>query len=110
MESVSCAMGVPHNLKVTDKKHFIQIGVWERSCCADGIYCAERKNCCADKMTKVDAFEKRLSQLIEMEEERFVAGFHQNIEKQRQKTWHDRHIKTKHFEVGGIVLMYGNKF
>ena len=44
-----------------------------------------------------------------MEEERFVAGFHQNIEKKRQKVWNDRHIKSKHFEVRDIVLMYDNK-
>ena len=31
------------------------------------------------------------------------------MEKQRQKSWHDRHIKRKHFEVGGLVLMYDRK-
>ena len=45
-----------------------------------------------------------------MEEERFIARFHQNVEKQRQKAWHDRHIRTKQFKVGGLVLMYENKF
>ena len=44
-----------------------------------------------------------------MEEEHFVAGFHQNIEKQRQKAWHDHRIRTKHFKVGGLVLLYDNK-
>ena len=62
------------------------------------------------EMEDVDALEDRLLQLIHLEEERFVAGFHQNIENQRQKVWHDRHIKNKHFEVGGRVLMYDSKF
>ena len=57
-------------------------------------------------MTNVDVVEGRLLQLIHLEEERFIAGFHQNVEKQRQKVWHDRHIKNKKFSVGGLVLMY----
>ena len=45
-----------------------------------------------------------------MEEERFIAGFHQNVEKQWQKAWHDRHVRTKQFKVSGLVLMYDSKF
>ena len=62
------------------------------------------------EMPDADAVKERLSQLVQSEEERFVAGFHQNVEKQRQKVWHDRHIKRKHFEVGGLVHMYNSKF
>ena len=51
------------------------------------------------EMTVVDAFELRLSQLIQMEEERFIAGFHQNIEKQRKKAWHDIHTRINTFKV-----------
>ena len=61
-------------------------------------------------MTDVDAVEDRLLQLIHLEEEHFVAGFHQNVEKQRKKVWHDRHIKRNHFEFGALVLMYDSKF
>ena len=46
---------------------------------------------------------------MQLEEECFLACFHQNVEKQRKKVWHDRHIKRKHFEVRGLVLMYDNK-
>ena len=60
-------------------------------------------------MTDVDAVEEILLQLIHLEEENFNAGFHQNVEKQRQKAWHDRHIKNKQFIVGVLVLMYENK-
>ena len=44
-----------------------------------------------------------------MEEERFVARFHQNIEKQRKNAWHDRHMRTKQFKVEGLVLLYDSK-
>ena len=62
------------------------------------------------KMIDTSAIEERLTQLIQMEEECFITGFHQNMEKQRQKAWHDRHIRTKQFKVGGLILMYDNKF
>ena len=62
------------------------------------------------EMTDADVVEERLLQLIHLEEERFIVGFHQNVEKKRQKIWHDRQIKNKHFEVGGLVLMYDSKF
>ena len=61
-------------------------------------------------MIDIDAIEQRLSQLIQMEDECFVAGFHQNTEKQRPKAWHDHHIRTKHFEFGGLFLLYDKKF
>ena len=61
-------------------------------------------------MNDVDAVKQTLSQLVQMEEERFVARFHQTVEKQRQKAWHDHHIRVKPFKVGGLVLLYGNKF
>ena len=62
------------------------------------------------EITYVDVVKERLLQIVRMEEEHFITGFHQNVEKQRKKSWHDRHIKRKHFEVGGLVLMYDSKF
>ena len=47
------------------------------------------------EMIDVGAIEEILSQLIQLEDERFVAGYHQNIENERQKVWHDHHIKNK---------------
>ena len=41
------------------------------------------------------ALEEHLVQLVQLEEDRFVAGFHQRVEKDRQKSWHDRYIKNK---------------
>ena len=60
-------------------------------------------------MIDVNVVEEILSQLVQLEEEYFVIGFHQNVEKQRKKVCHDRHIKNKLFQVGGLVLMYYNK-
>ena len=61
-------------------------------------------------MTDDHAVEEISLQLVQMEEERFVTRYHQNVEKQRQKVWHDRHIKNKQFQVQGLILMYDNKF
>ena len=45
-----------------------------------------------------------------MEEDKNVAGFHQEVHKARDKSWHDRHIKMKSFKEGDLVLVYENKF
>ena len=48
-------------------------------------------------MTKSDAVEERLSQIIQLAKYRFMAGFHQQVQKARKKAWHDRNIKKKQF-------------
>ena len=53
---------------------------------------------------------ERLQELQELDEARFLAEFHQKVQKARQKAWHDRHIKTKAFQVGGKVLLYDSRF
>jgi hypothetical protein len=60
-------------------------------------------------MTERGTVQERLSQLMLMEEDRILTGFHQEVQKARDKAWHDRHIKRKKFE-GDLVLMYDNKF
>jgi hypothetical protein len=54
--------------------------------------------------------EEILSQLVQLEEYQFLADFHQQVQKEREKEWHDRHIKQKMFQVGDLVLLYDNKF
>jgi hypothetical protein len=54
--------------------------------------------------------QERLSQLVELEEDIFVAGFHQQVQKEREKAYHDRHIKKKEFKQGDLVLIYDSKF
>jgi hypothetical protein len=44
-----------------------------------------------------------------MEEDRILVGFHQEVQKERDKAWHDRHIKRKTFKEGDLVLMYDSK-
>ena len=38
---------------------------------------------------------ERLVRILELEEDRFIAGFQQQVQKAREKAWHDRHIKRK---------------
>jgi hypothetical protein len=52
----------------------------------------------------------RLAQLVELEEDKFIAGFHQQVQKEREKACHDRHIKKKAFKQGDLVLLYDSKF
>jgi hypothetical protein len=44
-----------------------------------------------------DTIHERLSQLAELEEDRFISGFHQQIQKEQEKAYHDRQIKNKIF-------------
>lgn len=40
-----------------------------------------------------ETLEEWLAQLMEFEEYRFLARFHEKIQKEREKAWHDQHIK-----------------
>jgi hypothetical protein len=61
-------------------------------------------------MDDTGVVQERLAQLVELEEDRFIAGFHQQVQKEREKAYHDRHIKKKAFKQGDLVLVYDNKF
>ena len=61
-------------------------------------------------MSNQDTVNERLLNLVELEEDRFVTRFHQQVQKDREKAWHDRHIKTKAIKVGDLVLLYDNTF
>jgi hypothetical protein len=60
-------------------------------------------------MTEQHTVQERLIQLMEMEEYRILARFHQEVQKARDKAWHDRHIKSKSFKEGDLVLVYDSK-
>ena len=49
-------------------------------------------------------------QLTKLEEDRFLARFHQQVQKECKKAWHDRHIKLCSFKVNDLVLLYDSKF
>jgi hypothetical protein len=53
---------------------------------------------------------QRLMELQELEETRFLADFHESVEKERQKDCHYRHIKTKVFVEGDKVLLYDIRY
>ena len=53
---------------------------------------------------------KRLTKILELEEDIFIAGFQQQVQKAREKAWHDRHIRKKQFQQGDLVLLYDSKF
>jgi hypothetical protein len=61
-------------------------------------------------MDDTDIVQERLVQLVELEEDRFIVGFHQQVQKEREKEYHDKHIKKKAFKQGDMVLVYDNKF
>lgn len=61
-------------------------------------------------MIDSEALEERLTQLEELEEEWFLVSFHQQVQKQREKACHDRHIKLRTLKVNDLVLLYDGKF
>jgi transposase InsO family protein len=60
-------------------------------------------------MNDIGTIQNRLAQLVELEEYRFIVGFHQQVQKEREKAYHDKHLKKKSFRQGDIVLVYDNK-
>ena len=61
-------------------------------------------------MVDENTLNERLLHLVGLEGEYFIAGFHQQVQKEREKAWHDRHIKHKTFKEGDLVLLYDSKF
>ena len=47
---------------------------------------------------------------MEMEEDRILTWFHQEVQKARDKAWHEKNIKRMSFKEGDLVLVYDNKF
>jgi hypothetical protein len=39
-----------------------------------------------------------------------LVGFQQEVQKERDKSWHDINIKKKIFKEGDLVFLYVNKF
>jgi hypothetical protein len=47
---------------------------------------------------------------VELEEDIILAGFHQEVQKAKDKACHDRHIKKKRLKEGDIVLLYEKRY
>jgi hypothetical protein len=61
-------------------------------------------------MIERGTIKERLNKLMEMEEDRILVGFHQEVQKARDKAWNDIHINRKSLKEGDLVLLYDNKF
>ena len=61
------------------------------------------------KIDTANLRDERIFQLQKLEEERVLALHHQEAQKQQQKAWHDRNIKTNNIAVGDLVLLYDSK-
>lgn len=61
-------------------------------------------------MVDCEALKEWITQLMELEEDQFLARFHQQVQKEHENAWHDRHIKLHTFKVNDLVLLYDNKF
>ena len=56
-------------------------------------------------MVDPDIMKERMSQILALEEDRFIVGFHTQVQKPREKFWHGRDIKKKIFWEGDLVLL-----
>jgi len=61
-------------------------------------------------MTERGATQEILAQLMELEKDRIIEGFHQEVQKEKDKAWHERHIMKKNFKVGYLVLLFDSKY
>ena len=74
-------MGLSHHLQETDRENTVQIGIRERD-----VMLVEYlvHSLCIATMTDVNndvALKERVVQLIQLDEDRFITGFHQRVEK-----------------------------
>jgi hypothetical protein len=60
-------------------------------------------------MTDGGVVKERLNQLLSMDKDRILARFHQQVQKARDKSWHNQHIEKKKFKEGYLVLLYDSK-
>jgi hypothetical protein len=61
-------------------------------------------------MTERGVVNDRLNQLMYMEEDNILEGFHQEVQKESDKSWNDQQIKKRRFKEGDIVLLFESKF
>lgn len=51
-------------------------------------------------------FSQQIDELEKLDETRLLAVIGMYAKKRRQKQWFDRHVKTRRFKAGGLVLLY----
>jgi hypothetical protein len=47
---------------------------------------------------------------MELEEDRIIEGFHQEVQKLKDKAWNDKNIEKNKFKEGDLVLLYDSKY
>ena len=57
-------------------------------------------------MSDTSDVEEIFLQLLQLEEVRFIIGFQKQVQKEREKYWHDRHIMRKQLQRWDLVLLY----
>ncbi|KAF5477214.1 hypothetical protein F2P56_003879 [Juglans regia] len=85
--------------------------VFRKSCHLPGEL--ERRAYLANKELNMDlkaAGEKRLLQLIEMEEFKLDAYDNAQIYKEKTKHWHEKHLQIENFEIGHQMLLFNSSF
>jgi hypothetical protein len=109
-EDTSNIMGIENYMQKVDRTNTIEISVWKirsGSIRILGTYPAHSSNHQHDRMR---SSKERISQLMEMEEDRILVGFYQEVQKTRDKVWHYKNIRWKSFKEGDLLLVYDNKF
>jgi hypothetical protein len=79
-ENTNSAMGIQYYMREVDRTYTIQIGVWEESSSTIPIYGTQSTGVEEiTNMTERGTIKERLHQLMEMEEDRILVGFHQEV-------------------------------
>lgn len=61
-------------------------------------------------MANGETLEEQLTHLMELEEDCFLLGFHQQAQKECEKAWRDHHFNLRTFKVNDFLLLYDSKF
>jgi len=56
------------------------------------------------------SLQRKLDDIMDLEEDMVLVGHNQQVEKRQQKAWHDRNITNKILELGSLALLYDSKF
>ena len=88
-------MGLSKNLKEIDQTNAIHLSLWTRGFTSIEYIVHSSLMVVFTGMFDIGMIKKMLSQFLQLEEDRFIVGFHQQVKKERQKDWHHRHTKNK---------------
>ena len=74
-------MGIQNHMQETYGTHTFQLGVWTGGCYAYGVYSSQLRIAQITGMADTYMMHERLAQLLALEEDRFIVGFHQKVQK-----------------------------